>query len=268
MNSQIETQESGKPEIPSGYLFALILASLVMIGFASLSIWLSVKIWGRMVIPELPYMIAAGSEISHGLREFSGASLKELSPNLIILALLGFIAIYIVGPVLLLFALRRRWTPRLPATSRIRLVSVSSLCGGVIVGLFVLFVSTSFFTQSSTVRSVRRAQAIGYSRDLMIRDMLIISHDARAYKFRPVRNGGGGGRFDGYKVPADLPLSNIGVYNVEPADTILTVAGTIKTMPADDPAIEWREPVPDGGIIATVIERGFSFPLKFSGVFQ
>jgi len=268
MNSRIETPTSGKPEIPPGYLFALIFASVLMIGFASISDWLSQQLWKGMVLPEIPYMVAAGNEISQGLREFSGASLKEVSPILILLALLGFIAIYIVGPVLFLFAFRRRWTPRLPTTSRIRLISVSALCGGVIVGVFVLLVSTSFFGQSNAVRSARRAQAIGDARDLMIRDMVIISHDARAYTFRPGCTGGGGGRFVGYKVPPALPLSMIGVYDVQPADTILIISGTIRSMPTDAPSTVWREPVPEGAIIVTVRETGIVFPFKFSGVFQ
>lgn len=167
-----------------------------------------------------PWMLAAEITISGGLDTFSGVPVSPISEGQQATMLIGLLLSFVIGPTLLLVGWRewklstapKRWHP--PALLLGAVLVVSTTVPSVIFAA----------SQWQTFTTMKEVQNTARERDLMVNILHTIGRDARQFRILPRAMGGGGGTFQGYKIPTDLKGGDQFLCQVsEAADTLITL---------------------------------------------
>lgn len=173
----------------------------------------------------ISWVAGGGITISHGLIAFRGLPAPELSPTDHVSLLGGVLLALVIGPALLLFSWRRLATGAVP--DRLSAANIGFFFGAIVTTFYAVTTISAAIIQPHVADSMRSAQALGANRDHIIAGMSHIAFDAGQYRMRPEAQGGGGGSFVGYSIPANLVSDDGGRYDVtDRSDSTITILGS------------------------------------------
>ena len=218
------SQKTDTPEFAPGFLWQIVLLTIVAMGIVlvsrgTLSWNLSrTHAWNSVSVPitTYPWMYGGARTIANGLCAFSGQP-PVIAPIAQRAATLMLVLISMVFcPTLFLLEWRRRRLKDETTVKRLPL-RISGmlylLCGWVTIVSGVGLVPVAYFSET-TRASLRHAQAIQGSRDVMINELNFLSVDAAQYYILPKELGGGGRNFEGYSIPEKLVKTEEAAYTI------------------------------------------------------
>lgn len=208
-----------------------------------------------------PGIVALSVTVEQALLEFSGETIGVLTPRVTSFLLATILLTGLVGPILFVLALRRRILGERPV-----LLRASTVLGLVLGGFTCLMtiIMAGAFAWSS--RQLTSAVNIQTTADKMMKEVFLISYDARNYRTLPKWLGGGGGTYEGF-IPS-VPEGSFGRYSFSISPHRISVSAVPKYDPRSLDADPSRGALPEAGISAVIDSSGRIRDWKRSGLFE
>ena len=224
------SQRTDSPEFAPGFIWQIILLTIVVLCFAVYARSQEEWIGGMRVkspISIFPWMIGGKQTIENGIRAFSG---RVPEPPLIddrAKALGTLLISMVLCPTVFFLEWRRRRlaTVKLQRPPLGMSGNLYALCG--LVTLFVALAvgPITYFTETAWANT-RHAQAVQSNRDMIINQLVLLAFDAAQYHVLPRQLGGGERSFEGFSVPETNAKTEEASYTVTSTKNFVTFRAT------------------------------------------
>lgn len=224
----------GYREISTRFVASLGASALLVIAY---SLWHTTQYgYPYGIFPEitLPAILVSGWSVEQELISFSRGTSQSMGPEYFSALGVSMLLFFVVGPILLTVAIRRRVLGHPPVLPDVITVS------GIVTGLSWMLTAGGFVAfQPPMMHRLMDSHRIHRTSDKVISQLAEIGSDAAIFASLPESKGGGGGSLRTYRLPTHLRTPRIADFELEHVGSDIRVRGIIRA----DAWLFWGDPV-------------------------